>query len=195
MDRFHSIVNARFGGLNPWEKNIINEIWEHKMEFIQWPARAMLLWEGCVRIKYHEYPEETKKQLKSKGIAIDSRSNGPAIMSFLLAEGKRPQRASNLNQEWHIHHIYDGKFPWLEKEETLHAVKDGRHFTQSAGLVAIHPVAEALSDEYFYFAWLLRYESFLRFNYDPDTVFCSKIDERGFKVSQKQKENSAHASS
>jgi hypothetical protein len=183
MDSFHPIVNLRFEELNPSEKNIINEIWEHKTEFIQWPAKALLLWEGCIRIKYHEYPEEIKNELKSGKIAIDSRSNGPAIMSFLLAGGKRPHRASNPNQQWHIHHIYDGKFPWKEKEKTLHAVEDGKHFTQSAGLVAIHPVAEALSDEYFYFAWLLRYESLLRFDYDPDMVFCSKTDEHGFKVS------------
>jgi hypothetical protein len=52
---------------------------------------------------------------------------------------------------------------------------------QSAGLVAIHPVAEALKDEYSYFAWLLRHEAFLRFDYDPDSVFSEKTDEYGFK--------------
>jgi len=63
----------------------------------------------------------------------------------------------------------------------LHAVKDGKHFTQAAGLVAIHPVAEALKDEYFYVAWRLRHEAFLRFGYDPDRVFSERIDEYGFK--------------
>ena len=62
-------------------------------------------------------------------------------------------------------------------------MKDGNHFTQSAGLVAVHPIAEALADEYSYFAWLLRCESFKRFDYDPDLVFCKKIDEFGFKIS------------
>ena len=52
---------------------------------------------------------------------------------------------------------------------------------QSAGLVAIHPVAEALKDEYSYFAWLLRHEAFLRFNYDPDSVFSKKTNEYGFR--------------
>lgn len=32
-------------------------------------------------------------------------------------------------------------------------------------------IAEALADEYFYFAWSLRRESFIRFNYDPEKVF------------------------
>jgi len=169
--------------LTPSERRIISEVWEHKTEFIQWPAKAILLWPKCVRIPkgFHKYPEEINKELKSKGIKIDPRTNGPAIMSFLLAGGQRPIRSNN--QGWMIDHIYDGKFPWTTDGETMHAVKDGNHFTQSAGLVAIHPIAEALRDEYFYFSWLIRYESFLRFNYDPDMVFCNKIDELGFKIS------------
>ena len=63
----------------------------------------------------------------------------------------------------------------------VHAVKDGKHFTQAARLVAIHPIAEALKDEYFYSAWVLRYEAFLRFNYDPDGVFSEKIEQNGFR--------------
>ena len=128
-------------------------------------------------------PDEMKRELKERGIAIDSRSNGPAIMSFLLAGGKRPKRADS-TKGWAIHHIYNGKFPFTRGGKTLHAVKDGNHFTQSAGLVAIHPIAHALADEYFHFVWLLRHESFLRFNYDPDRVFCKKIDEYGFKISR-----------
>jgi phenylalanine-4-hydroxylase len=53
--------------------------------------------------------------------------------------------------------------------------------TQAAGLVAIHPIAEALKDEYFYFAWMLRHEAFLKFGYDPDAVFSEKVDELGFR--------------
>ena len=50
-----------------------------------------------------------------------------------------------------------------------------------AGLVAIHPIAEALKDEYFYFAWLLRHEAFLRFGYDPDAVLSEKTGGYGFR--------------
>ena len=182
MNRFRSILKLKFDELSTSEKKIVNEVWEHKTEFIQWPVETRLLWPRCVRVKYHSIPDEIKKEAKSKGIQIDSRSNGPAIMSFLLAGGKRPIRSNN--QGWHIDHIYDGKFPLTMDRETLHAVKDGKHFTQSAGLVAIHPVAEALKDEHFYFAWLLRHESFLRFNYDPDMVFRKKIGEHDFKISR-----------
>jgi len=184
MEQFYSILERKFHELNSSEKKIINEVWDHRTIFIQWPARAMLLWEGCVRKREHyRYPDDVRKELKSKGTPTDTRmGNGPAITSFLHAGGIRPKRTSNPNKEWNIHHICDGNFPWPEKGETIHAAKDGKHFTQSVGLVAIHPVAEALADEYFCVAWVLRHESFLRFNYDPDLVFCRKIDEFGFKT-------------
>jgi hypothetical protein len=182
MKQFHPVLAKKFNELNSAEQKIIKEVWEHKNEFIQWPAKAILLWEGCVRkTRGYQYPEEIKKELKSRGTPIDSRMrNGPAITSFLHAGGKRPKRSNN--QGWHIDHIYNGRFPWRMGGETLHAVKDGKHFTQSAGLVSAHPIAEALADEYFYFAWLIRFESFKRFNYDPDSVFCSKTNEYGFKI-------------
>ena len=183
MGRFLSIMKLKLDELSASEKKIITEVWEHRAEFVQRPAEARLLWEGCVRVKYHTYPDEIKRELKRQGIALDSRSNGPAIMSFLLARGERPNRADS-TKGWSIHHIYNGKFPFIEGGKTLHAVKDGTHFTQSAGLAALHPIAHALADEYFYFVWLLRQESFLRFNYDPDMVFCKKIDEYGFKTSR-----------
>jgi hypothetical protein len=70
-----------------------------------------------------------------------------------------------------VHHIYDGKFPAPDRPTTTHAVKDPQLFTQSAGLVAVHPIADALADEVAYFAWLLRREAFDRFRFDPDGVF------------------------
>jgi len=141
---------------------------------------ANLLWSGEIRTKYHSYPQDIKEKLKSKKITIDSRSNGPAIMSYLFAGGIRPQRSDG-RKGWSIHHIYDGRFPFMDGKQTLHAIKDGNHFTQSAGLVAIHPIAEALADEFYHFAWTLRQESFKKFKYDPDQVFCTRIDKLGFK--------------
>ena len=44
-------------------------------------------------------------------------------------------------------------------------------FTEAAGLVAIHPLADALADEVPYFAWLLRFEAYQRYGFDPDGVF------------------------
>ena len=75
--------------------------------------------------------------------------------------------------QWSIHHVYDGKFP-APGRRTTHAVKEGRYFTEAAGLVAIHPIADVLADEVPYFAWLLRREAFERFGFDPDDVFTSQ---------------------
>jgi len=88
----------------------------------------------------------------------------------MFAGGVRPERFGSTNATT-MHHVYSGKFPYIGKVKTLHAVKFHKHFTQSAGVVASHPVADALGDEYPFFAWLLRYEAFKRFGYDPDRVF------------------------
>jgi len=178
VDQFQSRINMRLNELTPSERRVANEVWEHRAYYIRWPARARLLWPGCVRTRYHRIPDRIKEEATSKGVQIDSRSNGPAIMSFLLAGGERPRRSSG--QGWHVDHIYDGKFPWITRSRSLHAVKSGKHFTQAAGLVAVHPIAEALKDEYSHFAWLLRHEAYLRFSYDPDAVFSERTDEYGF---------------
>lgn len=50
-------------------------------------------------------------------------------------------------------------------------MKDGQLFTEAAGLVALHPVADSLADECAYFAWWLRQQAYERFGFDPDRVF------------------------
>jgi len=178
VDQFQSEINLKLDRLTQSERKIATEVWEHRADYIKWPVKARLLWPGCVRTKYHRLPDRIKEAARSRGVPVDSRSNGPAVMSFLLAGGKRPTRSNR--QGWHVDHIYDGKFPWPTRSRSLHAVKNGRHFTQAAGLVAVHPIAEALKDEHPHFAWLLRREAHLRFGYDPDGIFSEKIDEYGF---------------
>jgi hypothetical protein len=182
MENFDSVVKSELTKIEVLEKRIIEDVWENKENLIKWPKEAILLWDGCIREKYHLYPDALKKRIKSKGITIDSRSNGPAIVSYLFAGGTRPVRKSNPSQQWHVHHIYDGKFSWSHSGKVLRAVEEGRHFTQSAGLVAIHILADALVDEYAPFAWLLRRESCIKFKYDPERVFCKKMDRFGFET-------------
>ncbi len=153
---------------NP-EQLIIQTIKENPEDFIQWPKQPLLLLPDVVRIKYHQYPDNIKQLLKKSGITPDSRSNGPAICSFLLAGGLRPVRCTG--KGWSIHHIYDGKFPFGGRTTSTHAVKNGKYFTESAGLVALHPIADAIADEYSNFAWYLREKAFKRFGFDPDNVF------------------------
>jgi hypothetical protein len=156
--------------------------------FIGWPGEALLLWPECDRIpppgkkqKYFSYPDHIREMARAKTLALDTRPNGPAIASFLFAGGERPPRFGSSNA-WSIHHLYSGKFPYIGRQRTTHAAKDCAHFTQSAGLVAAHPIADAMVDEFPFFTWLLRAHAFARFHYDPDGVFCSERDRYGFVV-------------
>ena len=149
---------------------IVDAVWNNGDRYIRWPKRSFLFIPGRTRERYHKYTDEQKEMIRQAGVTPDSRSNGPAIMAFLLAGGERPSRIAP-GRQWSVHHIYDGQFPAPGREKTTHAVKDGRYFTEAAGLVAVHPVADALADEVPYFAWLLRLEAFKLFDFDPDGVF------------------------
>lgn len=173
---------------NKSARGILQEVAGQLAEYVRWPQRAELLWNGCDRTRdsaqkqrYHTFPQELKSLAKTTGVTLDGRSNGPAIAAYLIAGGGRPNRFSG-NNKWSIHHIYNKKFPYPGRKNTLHAVKESKHFTQSAGLVAIHPIADQMCDEYPFFSWLLRAEAYLRFGYDPDGVFSHGQDEYGFEV-------------
>jgi hypothetical protein len=88
---------------------------------------------------------------------------------FENAGGNIPLKGNG--KSWSIHHLYSGDFPYKDKKQTLHAVKVKLHFTHTAGLVAIHPLADAAAHEYACFSWFLRAKAFLLFGYDPDNVF------------------------
>lgn len=159
------------------------------------PEKPLLFWEDCDRKKlptgkqkYHNYQSLTKEQAKQKGIYLDSRPNGPAIAAFEFARGVRPARYGS-NNKWHIHHLYSGKFPYFGKIETLHAAQSGLHFTQAAGLVALHPLIDALADESPAFTWFLRYKAYEKFGYDPDCVFSDVVDKYGFDTGKKDKKH------
>ncbi len=130
-------------------------------QFFQWPQVGSLLWPKCVRTKTdgkHIYPQSLINHLATLGLKPDTRTNGPAILSFLAAGGKRPSWGM---EGWPIHHVFDGT------NGSHHAVKEGDLFTHSAGLVAAHPVAHHLAHQSELLRALLRRESFLRFGFDP----------------------------
>jgi hypothetical protein len=167
-------------------RTVLHQVAGNLNDFVCWPKRALLLWAGCDRVtpegkrqRYHQYPVSVRELAKKSGVNLDTRPNGPATAAFQLAGGRRPERFGSSNA-WSTHHIYSGKFPYLGRAVTTHATKSCKHFTQSAGLIAAHPVADALCDELPFFAWLLRFESFHRFGYDPDGVFSPHQDEFGF---------------
>lgn len=165
---------------------IVKIIVENIDEYVRWPKQALLLWDDCDRIppegetvRYHQYPDDLKTLAKKNGIYLDGRGNGPAIAAFAFGGGERPQRSGNTNK-WHIHHIYSGKFPYFGHASTTHAVKSRTHFSQSAGLCSLHSILDSVCDEYASISWLLRFESYRRFAYDPDSVFSKEIDSFGF---------------
>lgn len=187
-----------------WFKNEISDIEPHLQEITlkifqdlnylcNFPDKALLLWASCDRKpsskgkqRYHLYPDIIKEQAKRKNIKLDGRGNGPAIAAFEFAGGQRPERYGSNNKRT-VHHLYSGKFPYMSKNITLHATKNNLHFTQAAGLVALHPITDALADESPAFTWFLRYKAYKKFGYDPDRVFSEKIDKWGFDISRKTK--------
>jgi hypothetical protein len=168
------------------ERHVLERVAADLESFVRWAAEALLLWPDCDRVpppgkkqKYFSYPAHIRQLAKTRRVVLDTRPNGPAIASFILAGGERPSRFGSSNA-WSIHHLYSGKFPYYSRQSTTHAAKECAHFTQSAGLVAVHPVADAMVDEFPFFAWLLRAHAFRRFGYDPDGVFALEHDDLGF---------------
>jgi hypothetical protein len=171
---------------NEAERTVMQVFTAQVDSFVHWASEARLLWPGCDRVppvgrrqKYFTYPPHIKAMAKACGLQLDTRANGPAIAAFVIGGGTRPSRFGSSNA-WSIHHLYSGKFPYLGRSTTTHAAKEPNHFTQSAGLIAAHPLADALADEFPFFAWYLRAQAYLRFGYDPDGVFANTRDDLGF---------------
>ena len=167
-------------------RQVIRQVCKNVSYFIRWAPQPMLLWQGCDRIapsgqrqRIHKYPDAIKDAARKVKVTLDSRPNGPAIAAFQIAGGDRPSRLGS-NNSWSIHHLYSGKFPYYGRAETTHASKHPLHFTQSAGLIAVHPIADQMCDEIPAFTWLLRAKAFQQFGYDPDGVFSEFRDEFGF---------------
>lgn len=155
------------------EKTILLLIAKHPDTWIKFPREAILLWPGSSRLPtgFHTYPTYLVKILNELKIPIDRKTNGPAVSAFQFAGGVRT--FSNDLTPWPIHHLYFGRFPYPGKDQTLHAVKDGAHFSHSGGLVCIEPFIHKLSHQYGCFAWYLRALAYLKFKYNPDRVFPS----------------------
>ena len=182
LDALEDWIRSEFDAcqLSKHEAIVLGELVANVDEFVKWPARPLLLWEGCTRKdKYHRYPEAIKVKAKAAGVHLDTRTNGPAIVAYLLAGGQRPKRYGS-NNGWSIHHLYSGKFPATPGSDVTRAAQSEKHMTQAAGLVAIHPIADQACDEYPFFSWYLRAMSFNKFQYDPTGSFSGSADSFGF---------------
>jgi hypothetical protein len=172
----------------PWIKDMVTKkpnigeqcamaIWNQRDTYIRWPRHKRLLLKGVVRHPdgnnphCYDYPPDLEAEIRQAGLPIDRRSNGPAILAFQLAGGDRPRRPHPSTWAWTVHHIYDGEHPHRDNPRVPHAINDGSLFTEAAGLVAVHPLADYVGMNVPLLAWLLRWEAFRRFEFDPMKVF------------------------
>ena len=163
-----------FNELVPAEQDLAIALWDRQDGMVSWPTACSpgpLLEVQRVGVKYHDIPADLRARARAQKVAIDGRSNGPAIMAFLLAGGHRPVRSDG-KHGWSIHHIYDGKFPWPGRETSVRAVAETAYFTDARGLVALHPIFDGAVSEIHWLAWQLRLEAFDRFGFDPDNVLA-----------------------
>jgi hypothetical protein len=157
------------------ETTAVLTLWQEKNSWFRWPKKSELLQGGWRRHgdgdqdDCYRYNPELIQRLSQKNLKPDGRNNGPAILSFLMAGGQRPVLGG---EGWPIHHIYDGQAvnPYT-RTKILHAVQDKDHFTHSGGLVALHPAAHFVAHQSVLLGWLLRWEAFRRFKYDPNGIF------------------------
>jgi hypothetical protein len=166
---------GRYARPESLETTAVLALWREKDSWFRWPKESAVLQRGWKRHgdgnrdDCYRYNPELIQRLKQKNLKPDGRNNGPAILSFLMAGGQRPVLG---DEGWPIHHIYDGQAvnPYT-RAKILHAVQDEDHFTHSAGLVALHPAAHFVAHQSKLLAWLLRWEAFCRFKYDPNKIF------------------------
>lgn len=133
------------------------------------PGRAVLLWDGCVRrSEKYVWPDGFKYRFKQRGHngLWNAMRNGPPRTAFIMAGGL-------YRSGWELDHVYD-----RESLKTRN-LPEGRHFTQSAGLICMTRELHLYRDTYL--LWLLRGLPFLLFRYDPLGAFSGEQpNEYGF---------------
>jgi hypothetical protein len=153
-------------------------IWSQRNTYIRWPKASRLLLPSITRHadgnnpNCYRYPTALIDEILAAGLAVRNYNNDPAIYAFLLSGGDRPRRSHPSSWAWTIHHIYDGKHPCPNGVPVPRAVSDGRLFSEAAGLVAVNPLADYVATNEPLLAWLLRWEAFKRFRFDPMNVFA-----------------------
>jgi hypothetical protein len=155
----------------------LEEIEALLLGWIRWPKDASLLWDGCVRMSApYVYPGLLQRRIPH-GVIMDRRmNNGPGRTAFHAGGGSCPEG-------WMCHHIYDRWYsPWPREGKPLvgGAVAVGRHFTQSAGIAAVHPTVNIDAHGDTTVSRFLKLLAFLKFGYDPEQRFGDKTDDYGF---------------
>src|ERR1051325_1797412 len=139
-------------------------IWNQRHTYVRWPKEIRLLLPGVTRHpdgnnpNCYQYPVGLIDEIQTAGLEVRNYNNDPAIYAFLLTGGDRPRRSFPATWGWTIHHIYDEKHPApanVTAQPVPRAVRRGDLFTHSAGLVAVHPLADYVATNEPLLAWLL----------------------------------------
>ena len=130
-------------------------------EVCQFPKRAFLLWDGCVRQSTHYcWPVGFKERWNAFGYRglVKARRNGPPRTAFTVAGGDY-RKGSELA------HLYAGS------ALRHHELREECHFTQSANVICLPPRLHRESERDTHLLWVLRGLSFLLLKYDPLGAF------------------------
>ena len=93
-----------------------------------------------------------------------------AVAAFKYAEGVVPQAAPGADA-WQLRHVYEPLTRWGAGGE-VEANRAAKHYTQSAGWVALHPLIHHLMAEHPCILKTLQARVFSTFKYDPEELFA-----------------------
>ncbi len=93
-----------------------------------------------------------------------------AAAGFRYGGGVVPQAPPEADG-WKTRHLYAGA-PALAAGVAFDATRDPNHYTQSAGIVAVHPVVDHLMALHPCMVFTLRWRAFDAFRYDPANYFA-----------------------
>jgi hypothetical protein len=173
--------------------------WEDTL--VRYSQRALLVWQGLRADRRlvglfgnGEAPEEAVHRMAPAWLTVPpdnpllaafkaedgvfpgtSWPNHPALVAFRFAGGSIPQRTPQ-GESWELRHLYDGQHPF-EGHPTLNStatsIAAGDHYTQTACLVAVHPLVHHLWNTRPAVAQVLRARAYAKFGYDPDGVLAN----------------------
>jgi hypothetical protein len=151
------------------DPQIRNSLFRSFAEDCRISERAFLLWNGCMRhSEKYRWPAGFSVKWKTSGYRglVNAGGNGPPRTAFTVAGGEYVSG-------WELDHVYD------RVALRANGLPEGRHFTQSAGLICMTPDLHQKRSAYL--LWVLRGLTFLRFGYDPLGTFSgAQPDAYGF---------------
>jgi hypothetical protein len=94
-----------------------------------------------------------------------------AVAAFRRMGGYVPQAVPG-TEAWQLLHLYEALTRWGAAGNRDEAARAARHYTQSANLVAVHPVVQHLMAQYPCIVKTLQARVFTKFRYDPLDQFA-----------------------